>query len=319
MYGITIYPDPAGTRFEFANRPHADRAAQLDFVSPSGSPFPVVEVRSALTDPFPMLLDSSARQSWAALASAKGLEYRIFAPPTGEYADHVVADIPGYAGVGNKLIFDKLHVESPIYCMAPAAGGLGALSRAAERPDLAPAVAKARDKFARRIPVAMGAAAMRGFAFVRFDFPGRSVRFSSTRAYAPANPSAVAANLPLLDWRGRPAVQAMLDGEPIILVIDTAGDFDLSLPGTPAAETGALALGALVLDDVNTVSHASRCLPEDFPARLGLGILARFAVTLDQRNRRVWFEEKSLSGAAESATPTEDEMPAPVQYRGITR
>lgn len=316
-YGITTYPDAAGSRFEFANRPHPDRSTQLDFVSPFSSPCPVVKVRSALTDPFPMLLDSSARQSWAALAVAKGLEYRIFSPATGEYADHVVAEIPGYAGVGNKLIFDKLHVESPIYYMAPAGGGLGALARAAERPDLAPATVKTRQKFARRIPVALGAAAMRAFAYVRFDFPGRAVRFSSSRAYQPAQASTVVANVPMLDWRGRPAVQASLGGAPILLVIDTAGDFDLSLPGEPDLEMGALALGALVLDDVEIVAHASRGLPEEFPARLGLGVLARFAVTLDQKNRRVWFEGKSLSDAEKSATTTENETPAPIQYRGI--
>ena len=316
-YGITIYQDPAGSRFEFANRPHPDRAAQLDFVSPKNSRMPIVEARSALTDSFPLLLDSSARQSWAALASAKGLEYRIFSPASGEYADHVVADVPGYAGVGNKLIFDELHVESPVFYVAPAAGGLGALARAAERPDLAPATVKAREKFASRIPAAMGAAALRAFAFVRFDFPGRSVWFSSTRAYTPASASAVAANLPMLDWRGRPAVQAALDGAPLLLVIDTAGDFDLSLPGEPVPETGALTLGGLVLDEMAIASHAAHGLPETYPARLGLGALARFAVTLDFKNRRVWFEDLFRT-AAESADPAAaDKTPEPIHYRGV--
>ncbi len=316
-YGITVYPDPAGSRFEFANRPHPDRAAQLNFASPKYSRVPVVEARSALADAFPVLLDTSARQSWATLAAARGLEYRIFSPASGEYADHVVADIPGYAGVGNKLVFDELHVESPVYYVAPAAGGLGSLARAAERPELAPAVAAAREKFARRMPVVLGAAALRAFAYVRFDFPGRAVRFSSSRAYAPANAAAVVANLPLLDWRGRPAVQATLDGQALVLVIDTAGDFDLSLPGESHAETGELALGAFDVGEVDVASHASLSLPEKFPARLGLGVLARFAVTLDFKNRRVWFEDKALSRAEKSATTTEDETPAPVQYRGI--
>jgi hypothetical protein len=68
---------------------------------------------------------------------------------------------------------------------------------------------------------------------VRFDFPGRSVRFSSSgRAYKPANAAAVAADLPLLDWRGRPAVAATLGGQPTTLILDTGGDFDLALPPT---------------------------------------------------------------------------------------
>ena len=319
-YGITIYQDPAGSRFEFANRPHPDRAAQLDFVSPKNSRLPIVEARSALTDSFPLLLDSSARQSWAALASAKGLEYRIFAPPAGEYADHVVADVPGYAGVGNKLIFDELHVESPVFYVAPAAGGLGALARAAERPDLAPATVKAREKFAGRLPAAMGAAALRAFAYVRFDFPGRGVRFSSSRAYQPANASAVAVNLPMLDWRGRPAVQGSLDGQALLMVIDTAGDFDVCLPGAQAESgVGELALGDCAVGEVEIVSPAARGLPEEFPARLGLGVLRNFAVTLDFKNRRVWFEDP-LRAVEQPADPSsDDDQPEPIQYRGVRK
>lgn len=317
-YGITVYADPAGSRFEFANRPHPDRSAQLNFVSPKNSRVPVVEARSALADAFPVLLDSSARQSWAVLASAKGLEYRIFAPPTGEYADHVVSEIPGYAGVGNKLVFDELHVESPVYYVAPAAGGLGALARAAERPDLAPATATAREKFAGRMPLVLGAAALRAFAYVRFDFPGRAVRFSSSRTYQPANAAAVAANLPMLDWRGRPAIQAALDGQALLMVIDTAGDFDLCRPGEPA-EGGALALGDFAVGAVEIVSPAARGLPAEFPARLGLGVLRNFAVTLDFKNRRVWFEDPFRAAEPPPDSSSDDEPPEPIHYRGVRK
>ena len=319
-YGITVYPDPAGSRFEFANRPHPDRAAQLPFVSPKNSRVPVVEARSALADAFPVLLDTSARQSWATLAAARGLEYRIFSPASGEYPDHVVAEIPGYAGVGNKLVFDELHVESPVYYVAPAAGGLGSLARAAERPDLAPAAAKAREKSASRMPAVLGAATLRTFAYVRFDFPGRAVRFSSSSAYAPANAAAVVANLPLLDWRGRPAVQATLDGQALVLVIDTAGDFDLCRPGGPAeGVVGALALGDFAVGEVEIVSTAARGLPAEFPARLGLGVLRNFAVTLDFKNRRAWFEDPSRAVARPAAPASDDAPPEPIHYRGVRK
>lgn len=319
-YGITTYRDAAGDRFEFANRPHPDQTAQLDFVSPKNARLPIVEVASSITDPFPMLLDTSARQSWATLAAVKGLEYRPFAPPTGEYPDHVVAEIPGYAGVGNKLIFDELHVESPIYYVAPAGGGLGALARIAGQPGLAPAAAAAREKLASRMPVVCGAAALKGFFWVRFDFPGRSVRFSSSgRAYKPANAAAVAADLPLLDWRGRPAVAATLGGQPTTLILDTAGDFDLALPADapPGEVDGALVLGALELDDVRPRFHGELGLPEKFPARLGLGVLSRYAVALDFKNRRVWFEDPARAAAAAAESSAENENPEPIHYRGV--
>lgn len=315
-YGITIYDGPAGTRFEFANRVHLGRSAQLPFVSPKGSTRPVVRAETPLADPFPVLLDSSARQNWATMAALKGLVYRPFAPPSGEYPDHVAADIPGYAGIGNKLIFERLHVENPVFCVAPARGGLGPLARAARDPGAAPKAAKAADLAARRMPVVAGAALLRSFAFLRFDFPARTVGLSTSGTYKPA--AAVLASLPLRDWKGRPAVQATLGGRPLTVVIDTAGDFDLALPpGIPV--DGPLVLGPLVLEDLRPAAHAELGLPADFPARLGRGVLARFAVTLDYKQQRVWFEGKALPGAADSASSAEDEDPAPVHYRGITR
>lgn len=316
-YGITIYPGATGTRFEFANRPRPERTARMDFAAPQQSRLPVVKGRSALTDPFPMLLDTSARQSWATLAAARGLEYRVFAPAEGEYADHVAADVPGYAGAGNKLIFDKLHVESPIYYVAPAGGGLGALARAAERADLAPALAARREKAAARLPLVLGAALLRNFAYVRIDFPARAVVFSSTRAFKPSNASAVAVQLPMLDWRGRPAVHAALDGEPLLLVLDTAGDFDLAVPDEDGPQTGTLALGDLVLDDVELRPHGTLGLPAAFPARLGLGVLAEYAVTLDFKNRRIWFENPAQAGADAPAPESAGEISEPIHYRGV--
>ncbi|HPV47084.1 MAG TPA: hypothetical protein PLD40_05815 [Kiritimatiellia bacterium] len=314
MYGITVYPDAAGPRFEFANRPHPGQSVRRDFVTPRGLPFPVIQAQSAITDPFPMLLDTSARQTWAVMSALKGLEYRLVAPPTGEYADHVRTEIPGYAGVGNKLIMGKLHMEYPIFYVAPAAGMLGALNRIAPGE---PTSAKptAREKLARKISVVMGAAAMRNFAFVRFDFPARAVSFSVTRVYQPSAPNVVA-GLPLRDWRGRPAVAATLDGQPLTLVLDTAGDFDLALPGEHAA-AGTLRFGDWAVD-VEPRTHHELGLPERFPARLGLGVLSQLAVTLDFKNNRIWFEDPNRDLVADAAPDAaESANPQPIHYRGV--
>ncbi|HQQ59761.1 MAG TPA: hypothetical protein PKU89_00295, partial [Kiritimatiellia bacterium] len=76
VYGITTYQDAAGPRFEFANRPQSFRTAQLPFESvPGVPPVPIVRVETPLADEFPVLLDSSARQSWAVMDSMRGLEF----------------------------------------------------------------------------------------------------------------------------------------------------------------------------------------------------------------------------------------------------
>ena len=60
-------------------------------------------------------------------------------------------------------------------------------------------------------------------------------------------------------------------------------------------------------------------LPEEFPARLGLGVLADYAVTLDFKNRRVWFEDPFRAEVAAPATAGSDEMSEPIQYRGVRK
>ena len=319
-YGITIYSDAAGPRFEFANRVHQDRSAQPGFAGPPGSRVPVIRARSgsASFDDLNLLLDSSARQNWLLMSTIKNMDYRTFKPPMGEYADHVLSDIPGYAGVANKLILQELHVESPVFYLPPARGNLGTLARA-EGQDGESSGAKAGRALGAKVQAVMGAALMRSFAFIRFDFPNRSVRFSSNSTYKPSSASATLANLPLRNWRGRPAVQGTLGGEPILLVIDTAGSFDLSLPGDIEGVAGPLVLGALQIDDVRIDSHTGLGLPETFPARIGIGLLSRYALTLDHKNQRVWLEGKPLPPPEESDKSSEEETNTPVQYRGITR
>ena len=192
-YGITIYHDAAGDRFEFANRLHRDRNSEMDFASPRSMNVPLIEARTGRFIDFNLLLDSSARQNWLLFQSMKAMDYRPFAPATGEYPDHVDMEIPGYAGVANKIVMDTLHVESPVFYVPPAAGGLGALARADENPSASPSAAAKREKLGARTHAVMGAALMRSFSFIRFDFDARKIRFASHTRYRPVAPSAVLA------------------------------------------------------------------------------------------------------------------------------
>ena len=106
-------------------------------------------------------------------------------------------------------------------------------------------------------------------------------------------------------------------------MIDPAGDFDLCRPGEPAeGGAGALALGDLVLGEVEIVSSAARGLPEEFPARLGLGVLRNYVITLDFKNRRIWFEDPRRTAekpSAPSSPSSDDEQPEPIHYRGVRK
>jgi len=319
-YGITIYHDAAGDRFEFANRLHRDRGAEMDIFSPRSLKVPLIEARTSTFVDFKFLLDSSARQNWLLLQSVESMDYRTFAPATGEYPDHVESTIPGYAGVANKVVLDIQHVESPIFFVAPATGGLGPVSRANEIPeeDMDPEWVTSRKRLGNRTHAVMGSALMRKFAYILFDFTARKVRFSSNSTFQPMAASAVRARLPMLNWRGRPVVNAVLNGEPIQLLVDTGGDFELSIPGEIIDPIGSLVLGDLEIDDVVIYTHSELGLPENFPARIGLGILSNFLLTLDYKQHIVWLEDRSTPETEKVTTEDGVEVPAaPLEYRGI--
>ena len=191
---------------------------------------------------------------------------------------------------------------------------LGSLSRLANRAGLPPTILKKREALARRIPVVVGAATLRNFSFVRLDFPKRQLTLASTRTYQPPSPGSVVAALPLLDWRGRPAFQARLNGESLTFVLDTAGEFGVILPGATAA-SGTLTLSAGLSESCAINTPEEKNLPPTFPARVGLEVLAKYVVTLDYKTQRIWFENPALQAAAQTVDSSAN--PSPIHYRGV--
>lgn len=290
-FGITVYQYADGPHFEFANRSHRDRGAQVDFRSKK-SAFPVVKARSFTFVDFDFLIDSSARQSWLLFKSVPALSYTPFDPLLGEYPDHVVSEYPGYAGVSRQIVLDTFHLENPIFYVPPADGGLGTLSRN-------PKYAGAAEKAVLRHPTVhavMGYAMMKAFSYLKFDFPGRTVRVSAHSTYKPASGESVLAQLPLLSWRGRPVLEAHINGHPVGVVVDTAGDFGLSFPNSLYRDDPVtVQLGDWLLEDVPATTHEEMGLPDDFPVRLGLKVLSHFIVTFDIQNNCLWIENPSLN------------------------
>ena len=332
--GITVYRSPAGPSFQFANRPWSCKSVRVPFCSPKNLPLPAVEAKTATFVKFNLLFDTSARQSWLLFASCKAMDFSPFKEtpgdhPIGERADHVLSPIPGYAGVANKIILspvrgEPLHVESPVFYTPPARGLFGPLAR----PDAAPAASRARksadalDLFRRRVHAVAGSALLRSFASVRLDFPARSAALVAPCEISPTpyKPSApVVADLPLDYWRERPAVRVSLDGHPILAVVDTAGDFALSLPSDllPGLGEADLAFGPALIPSVPVSRHSDLGLPEAFPARIGWRFWREYALALDFQFNRLWLEDPASHPAADDDSKKTTAPAGPVHYRGI--
>lgn len=335
---VTVYRNaPGGPRFDFANRPHPEYRADAPFVFPASSPFallPLLAAKTGRESPFNILLDTSARQSWLDLSACEAMDYRAFkypVDPIGEYPDHVPLAVPGYAGTGNKIIFGKLHIESPVFYVPMSTGTLGNLSRifpanlsapspaSPDDPAALPVPAELRAKAVRSVHAVLGAAALSAFSRVTIDYPARTVRFSTaSKPYKP-NQNALLASLPLRSWRGRPAVDASLDGQPCLAVLDTAALFSVSIPdGNTYPAT--LRLGPkLTLPGVSLSTHAQNNLPSNFPVRLGALLFSDWILTFDYQQGRLWIESpRSVQSQNADADAEQSGAPgAPVRYKGV--
>ena len=326
---ITIYKGTTGKAvFEFANRPWDGKAALAEFVGSKKSRLPILEAKTALGVEFGLLLDPTARQSWCLYDSVRAMDYCPFREPpgndpVGEYPDHVLSAVPGYAGVANKIIFGTLHIESPIFYVPPAHGLLGPLARpqAAPEPGRDPDVQKALNRARKQAHAVMGAALMQKFSFIRVDFRKRSATLASSLPYKPGA-ATVVAKLPITIRRERPTIEATLDGIPTPCLIDLAGDFVLSLPRAEAADVS-LRLGDYDLGRPPVVTHESIGLPADGLPRIGWQLWREYAVTLDFKQSTLWLEDDApvAAPAADPDTPAPNDPDAPVapiHYRGIT-
>lgn len=327
---IRVRRGAAGAEFEGGTRPWLGKMSRTRLKKVKDGFFPVTEAETIAKTKFNALVDTSARQSWLLLDSARALDFRAFKEPggrpVGEYADHVRMAIPGYAGVGGlKVLLGKpLHVEDPVFYVAPGHGMLGALARE-ENGSAGPSGPDAA-KWRRRTHAVFGAAFVKAFATVQLDFRRGEVLWLTSKEWSRgAKNGGVGARLG--DWRGRPAIAIRLGGKDVTAVVDTAGDFAVSVPGAWLREGAGpdnvqmdLEIGGrLVAADAAVRTHESLGLPGDWPvARVGWRVWKEYAVTFDWKHDTLWLDKPEwLPGKAQAGGKDPDAPAAPIHYRGI--
>lgn len=307
--GLTLYQSPFGPEYHGANRVHPERHSNVRLISSKKDPLPVFFAESRSRDPFPVLLDTSARESWGRYEAAAMLSYTLFEPPAGEYPDHVESEIPGYVGAASRLRGGDFNWAQLILYMPPAAGGMGPLLRQENR------VPADREKIS--VDAVLGFSALKELNYLRLNYAQREFRVSSSSTpYRTPKGFTAMLTLPLGDWRGRPAIHGTLDdGIRYTFVIDTAGGFDLSIPGDPdhMPRPAQLRLDETDFPLTRVYFHRELGLPEDFPPRIGYGLLGRQITTLDIKQKRLLLESPHTT---REQTGPSDEAPVST-YRGI--
>ncbi len=276
-YAITMYSSDDGPVFVGANRLHPSQQAVLPFATRRSSTAPVIEGGLKGEEPLPFLLDTSSRESWLRFESASGL--RTVALGTdrayGTTPTHVRDDLVGYDCLLPHLVFDPLWIENVVLFVRAASGPLGVVGRHVDGP---------------RPEGVLGCNILREFASVQMDFEDRMVTLTTSLAYRP-NSARLLAAVPLLEKDGPYAVQGMVEGKKVTLVLDTGGDFEIALPRMALGPVKQVSVGDLVFRNVRAYTLRERGLQPDTVVRLGRQLLSRYKVTFDNLRYTVYFEK----------------------------
>ncbi len=275
---LTVYQDEdANPVFVGGNRQNLDRVASLDFAPIGEKPLPVVEVRAGDAERACWALtDTTSPASWTGLQGARRLGLVPLGNPVYMATPyHVVDEVPGYLCVLPSLALEGgLRVDNALFYARSAKGPLWPLSR---------------DPGAARVRFVLGMDILRSFSYVQWDFPSRRLVLSSVRPYRP-DPRSVLALVPLETSTGALTVRGVVAGREQTVLIDLAGDYDLAVEKPPLGLVRQVSVGDLVLRQLRSVPTREMGFGFREHARLGLGVLARYRVTVDNRSNTLCVE-----------------------------
>ena len=275
-YGLTVYQSNQGPVYTRANRLHPGQVVTLPFMSGRKSTAPVIEIfgRKNLTS-YRALVDSSSKHSWIDLNTFRHMKAIPLAPPAiGVGATSVASPTPGFVCTPDKLVFDTLHMETPLLWFQASKDHLGALVRDQD-PDVVGGL--------------MGCDMMKAFQYVTFDFENRSLELSSTTRFS-SNLDQLIGSVPFTFVDGRVTVQGALEGKPTGIIVDVAGAYSLALPEPLPASMKLVSIGDIAFRNPPLISTQQESLGAPDIPRIGRELLVHYRVTLDRARKLVHFE-----------------------------
>lgn len=277
-YGLTVYSTENGPVFAGSHRLHQGDVAMLGFEASGSADAPVVRITARGDQHVTALLDTSSRENWVIPTAAlrMGLTALSGPNPYETRAAHVYDEVGGYAGLVHKITMEELHAENIVFYTRAAFGPLGPPARWLDNPP----------------PQAvLGTSFLRAFSYVQIDFRARLALLASTQSFKAPPAETLVAKVPLKDVRGVLGVEGLMDGEPMTFILDTGGDFELVMNDPPAPTVRRLSVGELVFPrEVNVVASMEQGLGETSYPRIGRKLLARYRISIDFRNKWVYFE-----------------------------
>lgn len=276
-FGLTVYSTDSGPVFAGANRVHQGQFVQMPLINKGDPRALEINLTARGIKEIPALIDTASRENWISSGTAAAMGVVLLAGPNPYHTEaiHVYDPIGGYAGLQHKIMMDTLHVENVLFHVRAATGPLGAPARWMQDPTP---------------QVALGAPFLRAFSYVTFDFNGRTAVFSATTPF-PTPENTLLARAKLLDIRGVLGVEGSINGESATFVIDSGGDFEMVQNEPESSTLRRASAGDLVFPpDIKVETAREIGLGEIEYPRIGRQLLSRYRVTLDFRNKWIYFE-----------------------------
>jgi len=272
VFGLTAYSTDKGAVFAGAFRQHEGLVGRSVFQSGPNTTTPVISINGTKTL---MLLDSTAAESWMTVEATTELNlYGLVGPNSFEkQPGHVYDTIGGFAGVLSKMTVGDMHIENAVFYIRNARGPLGPLTRWEKEPYM---------------DGVLGADFLRSFKFIRISLRGRYIVMSATDAY-PVPVNAIA-TLPTVDLQGGIAVEAMINGEKVPILLDIAGDFEVAMDAPETATLRQVSLGDIVFRQVQVDSAYELGLGVQAAPRIGRQLLEKYDIVINNLGREVIFE-----------------------------
>jgi hypothetical protein len=274
-FAVSIYQDDSRQWVVVnGNRVRPGQRLQSSFISPPGMTLPLISAEGP-RGPVSVLIDPGAPRSWTAMDRQAQLDLRPIAPPVLlQDPVHVVDNRQGVLCLAPLLKIDRTEIEALLLYARPVPGSLWPISRNA---------------LANNAAAVLGFDFLRVFSWIQWDFQGRMIVASSTDIYQP-DPARLVATLPLEARAEAMTTRALLDGKPKTVVLDLAGDYEVAMDDPPMALIRQLTMDNAVLRDVRATAAKDLGLGRTELVRLGLRLLSRFTVTLDNHSNQIYLE-----------------------------
>jgi hypothetical protein len=271
---LTVFEGTAGPEFENAHRVHMEQVAEGNFVGPKDLPG-IIKVHGSSSTPLTALLDPSTPESWASLEMKNEIPLTLLGPPYYQVQSAHLADTEaGFLAYASAIKIDPVNVNSSLFTIRNNSGDLGPFARGMVKP---------------KIDLALGHQFLQAFSFVRFDYPKRSVSFSTSREFPTPGP-ALLAKLPLHVIQGALGTEALVNGRETKVLLDLAGNYSAAVPEGDDMKELSIYLGDLALRGLEPAPFESFGLTKSDYPRLGWQSIRQFVITLDYQRQVIWFE-----------------------------